>query len=284
MKIAITAASGQLGRSIIKETAFKVGKENVIGIARTPAKVKDIGIEIRKGDYNNQSDFETALQDIDVLLLVSGNGAPDKRIGMHRNVIRGAKQAEVRKIIYSSIYGEESDSKFDDIIKSNRQTESDVQESGMDWIIGRNGFYIDADIESIPDYKKAGEISNCAGVGKCAYTSREELAYAYANLINNNSLNNQVFNLCGGGVTQQELTNVINEVFNENLNYKYMTFDEYLKDRIKAHDEFLGTVIAGIYQGIYKGVFNVPSDYKKICKREHLSLKQMVEKFKTKSR
>ena len=99
MKVAITTASGRLGRAIIQETVNKTGKENVIGIARSPEKAKDLGIEIRQGDYDNQPDFETALQDVDVVLMVSGMDTPDKRIGQHRNVIAGAKKAGVRKIV-----------------------------------------------------------------------------------------------------------------------------------------------------------------------------------------
>jgi NAD(P)-dependent dehydrogenase (short-subunit alcohol dehydrogenase family) len=38
MKIAVTAASGQLGRAIVKATAALIGNQNVIGIARSAAR------------------------------------------------------------------------------------------------------------------------------------------------------------------------------------------------------------------------------------------------------
>ena len=88
MKIAVTTASGKLGRAIILTLIPEIGKENVVGITRSPEKVKDLNIKILKGDYNSKEDFDKALQGIDVVLLVSGMDHPDKRIDQHRNVIK----------------------------------------------------------------------------------------------------------------------------------------------------------------------------------------------------
>ena len=90
MKIAITAANGQLGTEIVKATVALLAKENVIGLARTPDKAKNLGIEIRPGDYNDKNVLEKSLQSVDTLLLVSGMDAPEKRITQHRNVIQAA--------------------------------------------------------------------------------------------------------------------------------------------------------------------------------------------------
>ena len=278
--IAITAVSGRLGRAIAREVVEKTGKESVVGIARTPEKARDLGIEIRKGDYNQREDFVAAFQGIDAALIVSGMDAPDKRIGQHRHVIEGARAAGVRKIVYSSIFGNVGKCAFDTIIKSNRQTEDDVRQSGMQWIIGRNGLYIDADLEAVDAYCNAGKIANSAGQGRCAYTSRSELAAAYANLLVDDLLNGRIYNLCGEPVTQQALTDVINAVFNENLVYESMSVEAYLQDRIQAHGEFFGAIIAGIYEGIRQGAFDISSDFKSAAGRDHLSLRGMAEQYR----
>ncbi len=175
MKIAVTSASGQLGSSIIKQLINEIGIDHVIGIARTPEKATHPGIEIRKGDYNSRHELDLALKGIDTVLLVSGMDEPQKRIQQHRNVIEAAKINGVKKIVYTSIIGDEEKTAFSPVVKSNRQTETDVQNSGLDWVIGRNGIYIEPDLEYIDNYVKRGEIRNCAGDGKCAYTSRTEL-------------------------------------------------------------------------------------------------------------
>ena len=205
MKIAVTSASGHLGASIIKHLIKEIGKENIIGIARTPEKAKHLGIEIRKGDYNNREDFDAALQGVDAVLLVSGMDEPLKRIEQHRNVIEAAKANGVKKIVYTSIIGDEEKNAFRPIVQSNRQTEIDVQNSGLDWVIGRNGIYIEPDLEYIVTYVKGGEIRNCAGDGKCTYTSRGELGYAYAKMLLESKHNNQIYNLVGEPITQSQL-------------------------------------------------------------------------------
>lgn len=97
MKIAVTSASGQLGSAIVKKLIKEIGNDNVIGIARTPERAKHLGIEIRKGDYNDRQDFDKALQGIDAVLLVSGMDKPENRIRQHRNVIEAAKKKECKK-------------------------------------------------------------------------------------------------------------------------------------------------------------------------------------------
>lgn len=93
MKIAVTAASGQLGRAIVKATTALIGSEHVIGIARTLSKAQDLGVEVRQGRYDDRAELRQALVGVDCVLLVSGMDAHDKRIAQHRNVIEAAQAA-----------------------------------------------------------------------------------------------------------------------------------------------------------------------------------------------
>lgn len=283
MKIAVTSASGKLGASIVKHLISLIGKENVIGIARTVEKATYLGVEIRKGDYNSREDFNSALQGVDAVLLVSGMDEPQKRIEQHRNVIEAAKENGVKKIVYTSIVGDEDKNAFSPIVQSNRQTEKDVKASGLQWVIGRNGIYIEPDLEYIDTYVKEGRIENCAGQGKCTYTSREELGYAYAKLLIEDKHNGQVYNLVGEPVTQSELAENINKVYGTNLIYNSVTVNNYAADRKAALGDFMGTVIAGIYEGIKAGANNVPSDFEKATGRAPKSLFEMISEFKSNS-
>lgn len=279
MKIAVTTASGNLGSAIINRLKQEIGAENVIGIARTPEKATGLGVEIRKGDYNNKEEFISALQGVDAVLLVSGMDHPEKRIEQHRNVIEAAKENGVNKIVYTSIYGAEEGNAFSPIVASNRQTEEDIKDSGLQWAIGRNGIYIEPDLEYIETYKKEGGIINCAADGKCGYTSRTELAYAYYKLLIDDELQGKTYNLFGEPITQQQLTNAINEAYNLNLPYKSITVEAYVKERQAALGDFLGTVIGGIYEGIRTNKYNGQSDFATIANRPHKSLHEMIKEF-----
>ena len=283
MKIAVTSASGKLGASIVKHLIKEIGKENVIGIARTPENAKHLGVEIRKGDYNNKSDFEIALQGVHTVLLVSGMDEPQKRIEQHRNVIEAAKKNGVAKIVYTSIIGAEENNAFSPIVQTNRQTEKDIRESGLDWVIGRNGIYIEPDLEYLDTYIKEGEIRNCAGNGKCTYTSRVELGYAYAKMLIENKHNGNTYNLVGEAITQTELTNYINKVFDTKLVFNPVSEKDYLEERKAALGDFIGTVIGGIYQGIKEGANDVALDFEKATGRKHATPLEMMESFKLKT-
>jgi NAD(P)H dehydrogenase (quinone) len=271
MKIAVTAASGKLGAQIVKALVSVIGNENVVGLARNTENAKQLGIEVRPGDYAQPDALEKSLDGIDTLLLVSAMDSPDLRITLHRNVINAAKNAGVKKIVYTSVQGAEEGTAFSPIIQSNRQTEQDVKSSGLDWVIGRNGIYIEPDVEYIDTYKAAGEISNCAGDGKCAYTTRDELAFAYAKLLTEDSHNGETYNLNGEAITQTQLANFLNDAFDTNLNYKPVSVEEYRQNRVEELGEFIGTVISGIYQGILDGKLDNPSDFKKATGRAHVS-------------
>lgn len=271
MSIAVTAASGHLGSEIIKATAALAGANNVIGLARTPAKAERLGVEIRPGDHNKRDQLAGSLQSVDTILLVSGMDEPSQRVVQHRNVINAAKAAGVKKLVYTSVQGAEEGTSFSPVIQSNRQTEEDVRNSGLEWVIGRNGIYIEPDVEYIETYKKMGGIFNCAGDGKCGYTTRPELAYAYARMLTEDKHDGKTYNLHGECLTQYQLADHLNLAFGTDLEYHPMTVEEYKEERIAELGEFLGTIIAGIYAGIREGKSNNPSEFASAAGREHQS-------------
>ncbi len=279
MKIAVTAANGQLGSAITQQLITELGPDPIVGIARTPPKAEFLGIEIRKGDYNNREDFDAALKGIEALVIVSSMDEPRNRIQQHRNIIEAAIANGVKKIVYTSIVGASEKYAFSPIVKSNRQTEEDVQKSGLDWVIGRNGIYIEPDLEYIDKYVAKREIYNSASDGKCTYTSRSELAHAYSKMIQEDKHNGQIYNLVGEPITQQQLAGLINQVYGTSLVYRPASVEDYLLERKDELGEFLGTIISGIYEGIRNGANNVASDFERAAGRPHKTPIQMIKEF-----
>ncbi len=277
MKIAVTAASGQLGGAIAQAVKAQHGVESVVGLARTPENASKLGIEIRPGDYDKPAQLTESLQGVDAVLLVSGMAAPQDRIQQHRNVITAALKAGVTKMVYTSIQGLEEGTGFSPVVQSNRQTEADIRESGLEWVIGRNGIYIEPDVEYIENYKARGELANCAGDGSCGYTTRPELAYAYAQMLWGPKHNGQTYNLHGERLTQSQLAEYLNQAFGTNLVYRSMSVDEYREDRTNELGPFLGEIIAGIYHGIRLGAFDAPDDFEAAAGRSHQSWHDFFE-------
>jgi len=271
MRYAVTAVSGQLGQEIARKLLERTDHASVIGLARTPGNAPELGIEVRPGDYDQPDALRTSLAGVDALVLVSGMAPPEDRIGQHRNVIEAANAAGVRKIVYISIQGPEVGTAFSPVVQSNRQTEADIRASGLDWAIGRNGIYIEPDVEYIDSYRAKGEIANSAGDGKCGYTTRSELAHAYAALLTRDDLNGQTFDLNGTPITQAELTQYMNAAYGTELTYRSMSAEDYVADRTAELGDFIGPIIGGIYDGIRRGAFDAPGDYEAATGRPHQS-------------
>lgn len=268
MTLAVTTASGSLGREIITALhSLKTG-EPIVGLARSPSKAMDLGIQIRPGDYDNPDQLTRSFAGIDCVLMVSGMAPPAERMVQHRNVINAAKSAGVRKVVFTSVQGA-IDTGFGEVIRSTWDTEEYLKQSGLDWAIGRNGLYIEPDIDYIDTYKVTGEIANCAGDGKAGYTTRPELAHAYARLLTRDEYNQKTYNLHGEAIAQQRLAELLNSTFGTSLVYRSMTVEEYIEDRVAELGPFIGTVIAGIYEGIRSGALDNVSDFEAVAGRPH---------------
>ena len=285
MKVAVTAASGRLGHAILKKLADKLGPEQVIGVARSPERIEIPDIEKRSGDYQSIEELTEAFRDVDTAIMISAPVTPGTdRVVMHRNVIQAAKQAGVRKLIYTSVIGngDEAGTNFFATQQVNRQAEQDLEESGLDWIVGRNGLYLELDLAHIIRADAAGVYGNNGGSGRCGYITIDELACAFTELANSDRCNGQVLNLVGENRTQAELIELANEVFGINVEYRPITVeqcvDKFMADEtIAARGEEVARMLAGCFQCIEKGAFDVPSDFERAAGRPAKSTREQMQ-------
>jgi NAD(P)H dehydrogenase (quinone) len=274
MKVAVTGASGHLGSAVIERLKQTEGI-TPIAIARTPSKVR-LAVEIRAGDYNSTAQLDEAFQGVDAVLLVSGMAPPDERLAQHKRVIDSARRAGVGRLVFAGILVTESGGSFKPIQHASLATEEYLKESGLGWSIGRNGIYIEPDLEYLDNYRRAGKIANCAGEGRCAYTCRPELAHAYARMLTGQQHAEQTYVLAGQPITQKTLAACINEVFGAALEYESLTVEEYRRERQAELGDFIGAIIAGIYEGIRNGAMDVQSEFERVVGRPHMSPMEMI--------
>ena len=90
--LAITGATGQLGRLVVAALLKSVPAAEIVAIVRDPAKAADLaakGVVVRQGDYEAPASIEAALAGVDKLLLISSSEI-GKRATQHANVIAAA--------------------------------------------------------------------------------------------------------------------------------------------------------------------------------------------------
>ena len=171
MTIAITGATGQLGRLAI--AALQARGAAPIALARDPAKVT--GVAARAFDYTAPD--AAALAGVEVLVLISSNDFND-RAGQHRNVIAAAKAAGVTRLIYTSILKGEASPMV--LAQDHIETEAALAASGLAVTVLRNGWYTENYLGALPAVLEHGAVLGAAGEGRVSTASRADFAEAIA--------------------------------------------------------------------------------------------------------
>ncbi|MGI9308392.1 MAG: NAD(P)H-binding protein [Gammaproteobacteria bacterium] len=282
MKVAVTACSGRLGSRLLKLLAADIGPDNVVGICRNPAEVSIQDIEIRAGDYHSEEQMREALTGVDSLICISLPVSPEDRVALHNNVFEAARHAGVKQALYTSVIGngKEKGTHYEPVQQVNRQTEEALKASGLNWIIARNGLYLDLDVAHIVNAGKGDSVfRNNGGSGRCGYITIDELAFAIAKLAISDQ-HGKTFNLVGDCHTQAELVELVNEVFGFKVRFETISDQECI-DKIAAdRGEIVARMLAGCYQCIREGAFDVPSDFETAAGRAVLPIRTQMEKIK----
>jgi len=284
MKIAVTAASGGLATATLKYLVEEIGADNVVAVARSPERVQVPGIDARRGDYHSLEELTAAFAGVDTVVMISAPVGDWDRIPMHRNVINAAKSAGASKVLFTSVVGNglEQDTWFWPAQQVNRQAETDLAESGLEWVVARNGLYLEKDLAHIVHAKEAGVYRNIVGDGgKCGYISVDELAFATARLAIDEQANGQIFNLAGETLTQPGLVELANQVFDMDVQYETITDEEniaeLMKDpKIAARGEGVAQMLTGAFQAVRVGAFDVESDFERAAGRAVKPTLQMM--------
>ncbi|ANU15250.1 putative oxidoreductase [Planococcus halocryophilus Or1] len=102
------------------------------------------------------------------------------------------------------------------------------------------GIYIEPDVEYIDPYIQEGGIRSCAGDSKCGYTTRTELAYAYAKMLIEDQHNSEIYNLHGEAITQYELADYLGNAFDAHLTYTAISVEKFKEEQITELGECKG--------------------------------------------
>lgn len=287
MKTGVTAASGRLGHAILRELVAASGAADVVGVARNPGRIEVPGIERRRGDYESAMSMEAALADLDSVVMIS---APVKvgtdRVAMHRTVIDAAKHAGVRKLVFTSVIGDDvgEEALFYPSQRVNRETEALVRSSGLEWIVARNGLYLDLDLRSIRTAAETGVYRTNGGDGRCGYISIAELGYALAQLAIRDDCNGEVVNLSGENLTQAEIVALANEVFGSDVRYEEITARQCI-DKFMAIPDYaargieVANMLAGCFECMREGKLDVPSDFERAAGRPVKSTRRQMQEL-----
>lgn len=232
MKIAVTGATGQLGRLLIERLRGKVPAGDIVALARTPAKAADLGVEVREADYARPDTLGPALAGIDTLMMISGSEV-GQRAPQHRNLIDAAKQAGVRRIVYTSLL--RADTSTLGLAPEHVATEQMLAASGLVVTVLRNGWYTENYTASAAAAVAGGALIGSAGEGRIASATRADFADAAVAVLTGEGHDGQVYELAGDAAfTLAELAAEISRQSGKDIPYRDLPPAEYTAALVAA--------------------------------------------------
>jgi len=177
MTIAITGASGQLGRLAIAHLKTLTDPAGIVALARDPGKVADLGVAARAFDYTQPATMGAALAGVQTLVLISSSDFND-RVGQHRAVIEAAQAAGVGRIVSTPILTADRSPML--IAGDHRETEATIAASGLQAAILRNGWYTENWPATLGGARAAGALIGAAGAARFTPAARRDYAEALA--------------------------------------------------------------------------------------------------------
>jgi NAD(P)H dehydrogenase (quinone) len=183
MSLAITGASGQLGRLV----AAELSDEDPILLTRDPSKL----------DGARAFDFHTATPEafagVTRLLLVSGSEV-GSRVDGHKRAVDAAVAAGVQFIAYTSIPNP-SDSNPIFVAGEHRATEEHIRASGVAWAFLRNNIYAEMQAGALQAAAATGQL--VSNGGPTGFVTRADCARAAAAVLRGGDHDGREYDITG---------------------------------------------------------------------------------------
>ncbi|MEV5275607.1 SDR family oxidoreductase [Streptomyces werraensis] len=196
MSIVVTGASGKLGRHVVEQLLEKVPAGQVTAVVRSPEKAAGLaerGVRVAVADYNAPETFDGLFAAGDKVLLISGNEFDKGRVRQHSVVIDAAKAAGVALLAYTSAPGSLTAALADD----HRGTERALLDSGVPYVLLRNGWYHENYTENLAPVLEHGAVVAAAGEGRVSSASRADYAAAAVAVLTGEGHENTTYELGG---------------------------------------------------------------------------------------
>lgn len=253
--IAITGASGQLGRLVIQSLLDKVSASEIVAIVRNPTSVADLaakGVQVRQADYTHPESLAAALVGVDKLLLISSSEV-GQRLPQHRNVVDAARRADVGLLAYTSLL--HADTSPLGLAQEHLDTEAYIKASGLPYVLLRNGWYTENYLASVAPALQHGAFIGSAAEGRISSAGRADYAEAAAAVLTQPAQAGKVHELAGDDAyTLSELAAELSRQSGKSVRYVNLSQAEFKAALLGAGlPEGLAELLADSDVGASKG-------------------------------
>ena len=282
--ILVTGATGHPGKAVVNGLLKKINPADIAVLVRREAQAthfRDLGVNVRIGDYDHIDTLVKAFTGIDKLYFVSASDLHN-RLPQHTNVVNAAIKAGVKHIVYTSFQrvNETETSPIASLANAHLVTEKMIRDSGMAYTILKHGLYF----ETIPtfigeDILETKTIFTPAGQGRTAYALRAEQAEAGVNILLGQGHENKEYVLAGTETfSYGDVAEAISVVTNTPVTYYSPSVEEFTHALTRANvPDLYIALFAGFSSAIKQGEFSkISGDLEQLLGRKPSTLGEFI--------
>lgn len=277
----VTGASGHLGRRVVELLLEKKAGKIVAG-TRTPEKLADLagqGVDLRKVDFEDSKNLQTAFADVDRVLIISTDAIdrPGRRIAQHRAAVDAAVKAGVKHACYTSMPNPETSPVI--FAPDHLGTEQALKASGIGYTILRNCWYTEFLVPGLAFAVGSGKLISATGNGGAPYVTREDCAQAASAALASADTINRTWNITGPDlVTYADLAKIASELTGRNVVFESVTPEERTSQLIAAGTpEPIAKLLISTQMAIAQGKMGTPTTaVKELTGREPMSVRDYL--------
>jgi len=177
--IVVTGATGHYGRRVVEGLLTRLPASKIGVSVRDPKKAADLaakGVRVHRASFDDPASLADAFDGAEQVLLVSANVLGNEALRLHGNAVQAAKDAAVKRILYTSHQAASPTSKVA-FARDHAATEALLKASGVSFVSLRNGFYAESSLYQLGGLKETGKLA-LPEDGPVSWTVRDDLAEA----------------------------------------------------------------------------------------------------------
>ena len=283
-RLAITGASGQLGRRTAELVLAQCAPRDLVLTTRTPDALADLaarGADVRYATFDEPESLRAAFAGAERMLLISATDL-QRRVAQHRAALDAAKAAGVRHVIYTS--GSKPAPPNPAVVApSHYATEQALASSGLAWTVLRNSLYADYQIAEAQRALETGVLVHNRGSGAVAYVARDDCAAVAAAVLAQRGHDRAVYDVTGGEkYTAAALAVLYAELGRRRVDARAVDDAAFVASLIGAgaddHLRYGAELLASFGRAIREGYLDVRSDaVAKLTGRRPRTLREVLE-------
>lgn len=237
--------------------------------------LKEKGVDIRVGNYDDTASLDQAMQGIETVLLIAGTDE-DNRLRQHQNVVGAAKKAGVQCVAYTSRTLKDRNTLANKLMEGHFQTEDYIKECGLNYVIFRNVLYMDTIGQFVGEKVFDTGINLPTDRGKVPFALRSEIGEAIAKALLESGGGNRIYQLSGSkSYSFDDVAATLSDLSGKEVNYtpaEKSVFEAQMKDR--GTPEIMVQRVVGFLTDIKNGQEeDVSPDLENLLGRKPASLK-----------